>query len=258
MAFVHCFHRAMPYTHDHGAPGVCKIAGMRIPGIVGGIGPESTIDYYRKILAGVREQRPFDPEPQLIIHSISAQTLLGLAGRGDREALAEYLLPPLTALARGGADFAAFASNTPHLVFDLVSHRSPLPLVSIVETARAAAVTRGLRRLGLFGTGFTMRAPMYPDAFAAAALEVITPTAEEQAVIHNRYVNELVRGQFLPATRDELTEVVRRMVRRDGIDALILGGTELSLLFANADDLPVPLLDAAAIHAAAIVQQMLH
>ena len=148
---------------------------MRIPGIVGGIGPESTIDYYRKILAGVREQRPLEPEPRLLIYSISAQTLLQLAGSGNRQALADYVLPPLTALADGGADFAVFASNTPHLVFDLVSKESPLPLISIVETARASALAHGMRRLGLFGTGFTMRAPMYPDAFAAAGLSVIPP-----------------------------------------------------------------------------------
>jgi len=231
--------------------------GMRIPGIVGGIGPESTIDYYRKILSGFREQRPADPEPELLIYSISAQTLLQLAGGGNREALADYVLPPLTALANGGADFAAFASNTPHLVFDLVSERSPLPLVSIVAAARAFAAAGGMRRLGLFGTQFTMQAPMYPDAFAAAGLTVIAPTEEEQAFIHRRYVTELVPGRFLPSTRDALVDIVRRMEKRDRIEALILGGTELSLLFANPNDVPVPLLDAAGLHAAAIVTEML-
>jgi aspartate racemase len=230
---------------------------MRVPGIVGGIGPESTIDYYRKILAGVREQRPLAPEPHLIIHSISARTLLALAGSGNREALADYVLPPLTALARGGADFAAFASNTPHLVFDLVSQQSPLPLVSIVNTARTAAMKHGLRRLGLFGTQFTMRAPMYPDAFAEAGLTVIPPTLEEQTFIHDRYVKELVAGEFLPATRDALMRVIGRMAERDKIDGVILGGTELSLLFAKSSGVPVPLLDAAALHAEAIVKEML-
>jgi aspartate racemase len=230
---------------------------VRIPGIVGGIGPESTIDYYRRIIAGCQARRPHQPAPHLVINSISPQTLLRLAGANDRDGLVNYLLPALDVLANAGAEFAAFASNTPHLVFDLLNRRSPLPLISIVDVARSAAVDRGMKRLGLFGTQFTMRAPLYPDAFAPAGLTVIRPAADEQSLIHARYMSELVGGQFRPETREELMAIVRRLASRDGVDAVILGGTELSLLFAGAPETPVPFLDTAALHVDAILERML-
>src|SRR5262245_6949470 len=105
---------------------------MSFAGLVGGIAPESTVDYYRRILAEHKRRRPDSGAPHLLIHSISSGTLLSLAER-DRPQLAAYLLDALRVLERGGASFAAFLSNTPHLVFDVLERESPLPLVGIVN-----------------------------------------------------------------------------------------------------------------------------
>src|SRR5215510_1336437 len=116
-------------------------------GIVGGIAPGSTIDYYRLLIDRYRERREDGSYPSLIINSIDLQRFLALVAAGDRPALTNYLVEQLQTLARAGAGLGLFASNTPHLVFDDVQRRSPMPLVSIVEATTDAASSQGLRRV---------------------------------------------------------------------------------------------------------------
>jgi aspartate racemase len=142
---------------------------MKRLGIIGGIGPESTVVYYRSILAAGRE-RLGGAAPPVIINSIDVQTVLQLAETNRIPGLRDYLLSEIGILARAGASLASIAANTPHIVFDEVRERSPIPLVSIVETTRDAARDRGLTRLGLFGTKFTMQGRFYPDVFSRSGL----------------------------------------------------------------------------------------
>src|SRR5262245_64024194 len=99
-------------------------------GIVGGIAPGSTIDYYRLIIDRYRERRPNGSYPTLVINSIDLQRFLALVATGDRSALTDYLVEQVQTLARAGASLGLFASNTPHLVFEEVQRHSPIPLVS--------------------------------------------------------------------------------------------------------------------------------
>ena len=147
---------------------------MRTVGIVGGLGPESTIDYYRRILeAWERDDR--STSPSIVIDSLDVRLLLDLVER-DRPALTEYLLASLRRLAGAGVDFAAITANTPHIVFDDLAARSPVPLLSIVEVCAREAGRRGLRRLALLGTRFTMEAPFYPEVCARHGIAVVMPT----------------------------------------------------------------------------------
>lgn len=229
---------------------------LRTIGIVGGIGPESTIDYYRSILAAARE-RGIDGAPSILIHSIDVRRLLALAGPGRGAELARYLLDSVEALARGGAELALFAANTPHLVFDDVAARAPIPLVSIVAATCDAAERLGLRRLGLIGTRVTMEGRFYPAHFEARGLSIVVPREADLAYVHDTYVGELVPGVFTDATREGVAGVLDRMRQRDGIDGIILGGTELPLLLRGFDS-PVPLLDTTRIHVAAVMAQAAH
>jgi aspartate racemase len=136
---------------------------MRTTGMIGGLGPESTIDYYRSIIARYRARRPDAGYPQVIINSLDVDKGIALLDAGRLGDLADYLVTGVEVLVRAGADFAFIAANTPHLVFDEVQHRSAIPLVSIVRATSAYAKELGLKRLGLFGTGFTMRASFYPE-----------------------------------------------------------------------------------------------
>ena len=229
---------------------------MKTLGIIGGLGPESTIEYYRLVIAGYRERRPDGTYPRLVINSIDVNKVLALAGQGRREELTEYLLDALAQLDRASCDFAILAANTPHIVFDEVAARSPLPLISIVQATCDVAKAHGLKRLGLFGTLSTMQAGFYQTVFAKAGIAVISPEIEEQNRVHEKYVNELVKGIFLPETRQGLLEIAAAMKQRDRIDGLILGGTELPLLLRDGNELGIPFLDTTRIHVNAALQEI--
>lgn len=229
---------------------------MRTLGIVGGIGPESTIEYYRQLIAGFRERTASDSYPSLIIDSLDVNHLLSLAAKPDRRHLTEYVLESVFRLARAGAEFALLAANTPHIVFDELSAKSPIPLVSIVEATCNAAKKLGLKRLGLFGTRFAVQAGFYQQTFTKADMAVIAPNLEEQNYIHDKYVQELVNGIVLPETCAHLLDIVEAMKNRERIDALILGGTELPLILRDGGQ-GIPFLDTTKIHVSAALDRLL-
>ncbi len=230
---------------------------MKTLGIIGGIGPESTVDYYRLIVAAYREQRQDGSYPAIIINSIDLNKLRDLVTANALADLSEYLVAELQRLARAGADFGLLAANTPHIVFDDIRRQSPIPLLSIVEATCEAAKALGLKRLGLLGTRFTMQGRFYPDVFSAAAITLAVPTEDEQAYVHDKYMGELVNGIFLPETRERLLEIVDRLRGREGIEGVILGGTELPLLLRDAASRDIPFLDTTRIHVRSAVAQML-
>ena len=141
-----------------------------IAGIIGGIAPESTIDYYRRLIAAYRARANDGSYPAIVVNSINLTKMLGLAAN-NRPALVSYLVDEVERLARAGAAFGAFASNTPHIVFDEVQRGATIPLLSIVHAARDGAVARGLRRVALLGTRFTMGGTFY---LASYQIKVVT------------------------------------------------------------------------------------
>jgi aspartate racemase len=221
-------------------------------GIVGGLGPESTVDYYRRILAAWEKEDP-SSAPAMVIDSLDVQRALKLVA-ADRPGLADYFLESLQRLAGAGVDFAVLSANTAHIVFDDLSARSPVPLLSIVETCAAEARRRGLTRLALLGTRFTMEADFFPEVCARSGVDVVTPTADERAWVHERYIGELLKGDFREETRQEFVSLVDRLRRDERIEGVVLGGTELPLLLRHPEIAGVPVLDTTGLHVAAIVQ----
>ena len=170
--------------------------------------------------------------------------------------LIEYLSCEIEKLHKAGAEFAVLASNTPHIVFDELQRRAPIPLISIVETACTAAKGLGLKRLGIFGTRFTMRGTFYPGVFLKSGIAIVPPLSTEQDFIHTKYMSELVKGIIFPETREALLTIIDTMRKRDEIDGVILGGTELPLILTNATHHGLPLLDTTKLHVARIVESM--
>ena len=230
---------------------------MKTVGIVGGIGPESTIEYYRSIIAGYCRLRPDGTASAILINSVDVNKLLDWMGANRLSEVTDYLVNALQKLARAGADFGIIAANTPHIVFDDVQQRSPLPLISIVEATCAEAKERGIRRAGLLGTRFTMQASFYPDVFSRQGIAVVVPDGDEQAYIHQKYIGELLKDMFLPATRERLLEIIHRMKEHEQIQGVILGGTELPLLLREDTASGIPLLDTTQIHVQAVVAELL-
>jgi len=226
---------------------------MKTIGIIGGLGPESTVDYYRRIIAAYQERQSDGSYPAIIINSIDLKRIRGLIEANELGAVAEQLVSEIEKLARAGAAFGLLAANTPHLVFDEVSRRSRIPLISIVEATCDEAKALGLRRLGLFGTRFTMQGRFFPAVFSREDVALIVPDPDEQTYIHDKYFSEFVKGIFLPETRSRLLEIVDHMIERDRIDGLILGGTELPLALRDPSHHGIPLLDTTGIHVKAIV-----
>jgi aspartate racemase len=230
---------------------------MKTLGIIGGIAPASTIEYYRLTVASYQARRPDGSGPPVIINSIDLQTMLRLIAADALSETASYLAAEIAKLARAGAELGLLASNTPHVVFDAIQRQSPIPLISIVDSACAAAHAMGLTRVGLLGTRFTMQGAFYPDAFARRGITVVVPDDPDQEYIHGRYMGELARGVFLPETRAGLLATVERLRQRSGIDGVILGGTELPLILRDVEDIGIPFLDTARIHVEAAVDRML-
>ncbi|HEX8493893.1 MAG TPA: amino acid racemase [Pyrinomonadaceae bacterium] len=230
---------------------------MKTLGIIGGIAPDSTIEYYRLITASYHAQESDGNYPSLIINSINLKKMIELITANRLADLTEYLLAEVRRLAQAGADFALLASNTPHIVFDEIQRQSPLPLLSIVESACEAARGLELKRVGLFGTRFTMRGQFYPEVFSRQGIKIIVPEPEDQEYIHDKYMSEFINGIFLPETREGLLGIVERLKETTGIEGLILGGTELPLILRDVSDRGIPFLDTTRIHAEAAVARML-
>jgi len=223
-------------------------------GLVGGLGPESTIDYYCRILDGWQATDPAS-SPSIVIDSLDVRRSLDLVAK-DLEALTDYLLASIERLAGAGADFVAITANTPHLVFDALVSRTQTPLLSIVETCAEEARRRGLQRVLLLGTRFTIEAPFYPEVFGRRGIGVVVPDEEERQWIHGVYVGELLRGEFHDSTRKELVSIIERIDRAQAIDGVVLGGTELPLLLRGREVAGLPVLDTTALHVGAIVKRL--
>jgi len=225
--------------------------------MIGGLGPESTLDYYQRIIALYRERIRDGHYPEFIIVSVDLRKGLDFMEASDLSGMADFLLEAIARLARAGADFGIISANTPHIVFDEVALKSPIPLISIVEATCAAAKTQKLRRLALFGTRYTIQADFYPKVFKREGIELLVPDPNEQDYIHEKYFNELVPGKFLPETRAGLLAIVDRMKAASDIDGVILAGTELPLILRDAHHNGIPFLDTTKIHVEAAVVEML-
>jgi aspartate racemase len=219
---------------------------MKTIGIVGGVGPESTIDYYRLLVAA--------GHTPIIINSISVQHITSMLLNRDVAGVADYVTEAVETLAKAGADVAIIAANTPHIVFDEVHARSRIPLVSIVDAVADHLSAVGIRRAGLLGTRFTMKGAFYPAVFDKRGLSLVVPSPADLEYVHDKYLGEFLRNQFLPETREGVLAVIDRMKRDSGITAVILGGTELPILLRADTHNGVVLLDTTRIHADAVLR----
>ena len=165
---------------------------VKLIGMIGGIGPESTIDYYRLFIATYQERKPDGSYPSLVINSIDMTKMLNLVSANDLATLTVYLLQEIRRVAQAGATLGLLASNTPHIVFEDLQRVSPIPLISIVETTCQAAISQQLKRVGIFGTRFTMQGSFYQKVFERERIDLVVPEIADQEYIHTVYMTELM------------------------------------------------------------------
>ena len=229
---------------------------MKTLGLIGGTGPESTIDYYR-LLTNIYREKANGASPPVIINSVDLQRMIAWMGAGELDKVADYLVSQFELLERAGVDFAALTANTPHIVFDEIQQRTSLPLISIVEAAAERTQSLGFKTVALFGTRYTMQAPFYPKVFSHTDVKLVIPNDSEQDYIHEKYFGELLKDVFLPETRARFLAIADDIKAREGIEAVILGGTEIPLLLRTEEHNGMQLLDTTRIHVDRLIEEML-
>ena len=225
---------------------------MKRIGILGGMGPESTVDYYKLIIQAFHENQADFNYPDIIIYSVNLAELMNILATKDWERLTEWLVEKVGSLHKAGAEFAVIGSNTPHIVFNGVSARSPIPLLSIVEETCKHAQKRGVKKLGLLGTRLTMESDFFSKPFGDKHMAIVVPEKADQELIHHRLFSEIELGIIKESTRNELLTIVKKMIDTHSIDGLILGCTELPLIL-DKDQFGIPFFNTTAIHVESIV-----
>ena len=225
-------------------------------GIIGGIGPASTLDYYSGIIDGYRSQVNDGSYPEMVIDSVNMTEMLSYIERGDWDALTEMLVGVINQLKAAGALLAAIASNTPHIVFDRIEKRSPVPLISIVDETIAYAQTKGVKKAVIIGTRFTMRSGLYANAFSKLNIAAVTPSEAEQEVIHGIIFPKLEDGIVDLDDKNKLLALANRLISEHNADALVLGCTELPLMIKD-NDMDTLLLNTTQIHINAIIRAVI-
>jgi aspartate racemase len=227
---------------------------MKKIGIIGGLGPEATIDYYKEIINAFKNEKGDLNYPEIIIYSVNMSEFLSLMKEKKYDKVTTLLLEKIEGLKRAGAEFAVLSANTPHLLFDRIKEKCGIPMISIVEAACNESLKRGYKRTGLLGTGFTMEASFFTDIFKNQGIDVITPDKEDRDLINHRLFSEIELGIFKDDTRMMLIGIIEKMVQEQQIDSLILGCTEFPLILKESSYAGIPMLNTTKIHVDAIVK----
>jgi aspartate racemase len=230
---------------------------MKKIGLIGGVGPESTIAYYRLIIKRYQERLNTKNYPEFIINSINMTEMLSYVFNNRLDSLIDFLSERIKILEMSGIDYATIASNTPHIVFDELKKKVSIPLISIVEETCKEISDRKMNHVGLVGTKSTMTAGFYDKAAKKYGIDIFIPGTKDQDFIHDKYMYELLFNRIVPETKKELIRIVKELKEKESIEGLILGGTELPLILSQQDFSDINILDTTKIHVESIVTKMI-
>jgi aspartate racemase len=214
-------------------------------GLIGGLGVGAAVHYYTWLAqAQARQHAPL----RLVMAHAHMPQVFAYVEAGDRPALARYLASLLGQIKAAGADFAAIPAVMPHLCFRELEATSPLPLLSIFEPLRAEVARRGIRRISVLGTRYVIASGLYG---MLPEIDIVLPKPEEVTLIHETYSALAARGHSTPQDFESMTGLAQTLCARESLDAIVLAGTDLSLLF-TPENTDFPYLDCAALHLQAI------
>ena len=221
-------------------------------GILGGMSPESTVEYYQYITRAYTERFGDYGYPEIIIYSVSFQPYVDWPQQERWDLVAQGLSEAAQKLEAAGADFIVIATNTMHLVFDQVQASVGVPMLSLLDAVGEAILARGMKKVGLLSTQFTMEKTFYQEALARKGITVLVPDAEDRQYVNAVIYNELVAKQIRGESRAGFVAIIDRLAAR-GAEGVILGCTEVPLLVSERDT-NIPLFDTTAIHAEAVLR----
>ena len=218
---------------------------MKKIGLVGGTGPESTLMYYKELNSRIDSLTNGKAMPDIVIESVNFRRVWSYVTDGKYDMLVDYLAEKIDNLIKSGAEVVSLTAVTMHIVIDELQKRCPLPLVNIPKAVCEKAVANNFKKVALLGTIFTMEQDYMKKDLCDNGIEVIVP--EKDDLIAKRILEELELGIVKESTLRELVGIINKMKQTQGIEAVILGCTELPLIL-NPDNCPVYCLDAVAIH----------
>lgn len=224
---------------------------MKTIGLIGGMSWESSAEYYRLLNELVRERLGGLHSARCVLHSVDFAEIEEFQRAGEWERAGEVLAGAAKGLEAAGADLVLICTNTMHKVADQVAAAVSVPLLHLGDATAQAVRARGVRRVGLLGTAFTMEQDFYRDRLRSHGLEVVTPDADDRALVHRVIYEELCLGVVRDESRAAYQDVISRLVS-DGAEGVILGCTEIELLVRQ-EHSPVPVFPTTRLHAEAAV-----
>jgi aspartate racemase len=222
----------------------------RCLGLIGGLGVGAAVHYYRG-LAKAHEQRGVTLD--LVMAHAEVAFGLEFLRAGDRLGLAEYLNGFIQRLKAAGAEVAAIPAVTPHYCVRELEAISPLPLLNIFDPLVRELEARKVRRVAVFGTRYVMESGLYG---MAGDVEIVPATPDEMEYIHATYMQLVEAGKGSDEQHRGLTTLAQKLCERDGVEAIVLAGTDLALIF-DKNNTDFPAVDCAALHLQAIAKAML-
>ncbi len=214
------------------------------------------MEYYLGLIEKCRQEQGKDVYPQIVIDSVNMSRHDAALTEGAYDRLCGYLLDSLAALKAAGAEVAAITANAEHIVWDMVSDRFPLPVISIVDAVMEEIKRKGFQRVLIFGTAFTLHGRLYEKALQSSGITAISPAGQDISVIGDLIYPNLENGIVIPEDKMALIALAEKYIIEKQADAMILGCTELPLAI-QAEDISVPVLNTTQIHVDAIYRAAL-
>jgi aspartate racemase len=229
---------------------------MKTIGLIGGMSWESSIDYYQIINETVRAKLGGLHSAKCIMYSVDFAEIELLQHQARWNEATQIMIAAAKSVERGGADFVVICTNTMHKVAEEVQKQINIPILHIADATAESIKARGMKKVGLLGTKFTMEEDFYKGRLIQKHnLEIIVPTAEARELVHRVIYDELCIGEIKISSKMKYLDIIERLAR-EGAEGIILGCTEIGLLVKK-EDSRVPLFDTTRIHAFAAVEYAL-
>ena len=226
---------------------------MKKIGLVGGTGPESTLMYYKELNTRIDQLTGGKAMPDLAIESVDFRKAWDYVSNGEKDNLADYLSEKVSCLRSTGCEVISLTAGTMHLVINEIEKKTGVSLVSIPKAVADEASSKGYTKVGLLGTIFTMEQDYMKKDLIDAGIEVCIPNRDDRELVAKRIFEELELGIVKDETLKEFQALIVKMQKEQGIQAVILGCTELPLLL-NEKNSPLPILDSVEIHIRKLIE----
>jgi aspartate racemase len=224
---------------------------MKTIGLIGGISWVSSLDYYRLFNEITNQRLGGNEAAKIVLYSVNYAEIVSLTHKGDWDAIAAIITDAAIKTERAGADCLLVGANTMHHIADKVQAAVKIPLIHIADATARAIKAKGINKVSLLGTKYTMQFDFYKNKLAAHGIETIIPGKKDIEFVNDVIYNELGKGKFLPETKQRMLALIDKLSLQ-GAGGAILGCTEIPMLIKQ-EDTAVPVFDTTLIHATAAV-----